>query len=91
MGFLDKLLGTSSESKLKKLRPKVAAINALEPEMKKLTDEQLRHKTVEFRERRCRTLVLMGCLFSSRNVKLQSSGGTVHSQYISPTGTSAVQ
>ena len=51
MGFLDKLLGTSSESKLKKLKPKVAAINALEPEMKKLSDEQLRHKTVEFRER----------------------------------------
>ena len=51
MGFLDKLLGTSSESKLKKLKPKVAAINALEPEMQKLSDEQLRHKTVEFRER----------------------------------------
>jgi preprotein translocase subunit SecA len=51
MGFLDKLLGTSSESKLKKLKPKVAAINALEPQIQKLTDEQLRHKTVEFRER----------------------------------------
>ena len=51
MGFLDKLLGTSSESKLKKLKPRVAAINALEPEMQKLTDEQLRHKTVEFKER----------------------------------------
>ncbi len=51
MGFLDKLLGTSSESKLKKLKPKVAAINALEPEMKKLTDEQLRHKTDVFKER----------------------------------------
>ncbi|MBQ2201288.1 MAG: DEAD/DEAH box helicase, partial [Clostridia bacterium] len=51
MGFLDKLLGTSSESKLKKLKPKVAAINALEPEMQKLSDEQLRHKTIEFRER----------------------------------------
>jgi preprotein translocase subunit SecA len=51
MGFLDKLLGTSSESKLKKLKLKVAAINALEPQIQKLTDEQLRHKTVEFRER----------------------------------------
>ncbi len=51
MGFLDKLLGTSSESKLKKLKPKVAAINALEPEMQKLSDEQLRHKTAEFKER----------------------------------------
>ncbi len=51
MGFLDKLLGTSSESKLKKLKPKVAAINALEPAMQKLSDEELRHKTVEFKER----------------------------------------
>ena len=51
MGFLDKLLGTSSESKLKKLKPKVAQINALEQEMQKLSDEQLRHKTVEFKER----------------------------------------
>ena len=51
MGFLDKLLGTSSESKLKKLKPRVAAINALEPEMQKLSDEQLRHKTAEFKER----------------------------------------
>ena len=51
MGFLDWILGTSSESKLKKLNPKVKAINELEPQMKALTDEQLRHKTVEFKER----------------------------------------
>ncbi len=51
MGFLDKLLGTSSESKLKKLKPKVAAINALEPEMQKLSDEELRRKTAEFKAR----------------------------------------
>ncbi len=51
MGFLDWLLGTSSESKLKKLNPKVKEINALEPQMQALTDEQLRHKTVEFKER----------------------------------------
>ena len=51
MGFLDWILGTSSESKLKKLNPKVKAINELEPQMKALSDEQLRHKTVEFKER----------------------------------------
>ena len=49
MGFLDWLLGTSSESKLKKLNPKVKEINALEPQMHALTDEQLRHKTIEFK------------------------------------------
>ncbi len=51
MGFLDWLLGTSSESKLKKLQPKVKAINDLEPQMQALSDEQLRHKTIEFKER----------------------------------------
>ncbi len=51
MGFLDKLLGTSSESKLKKLQPRVRAINALEPTFAALSDAQLRAKTEEFRAR----------------------------------------
>lgn len=45
-GLLD-----SNEKQLKKLWPLVAEINAREPEIKVLTDEQLRAKTVEFRER----------------------------------------
>jgi preprotein translocase subunit SecA len=53
--FLDKVLtkifGTANERVIKKLMPNVAAINALEPEMQKLSDEQLRAKTPEFRER----------------------------------------
>ncbi|MBO4562263.1 MAG: preprotein translocase subunit SecA [Clostridia bacterium] len=51
MGFIDKLLGRTSEQQVKKLMPIVAKINSLEPEMKKLTDEQLRAKTPEFRAR----------------------------------------
>ena len=53
--FLDKVLtkifGTANERVIKKLMPNVAAINTLEPEMQKLSDEQLRAKTLEFRER----------------------------------------
>ncbi len=53
--FLDKVLtkifGTANERVIKKLMPNVAAINALEPEMQKLSDEQLRAKTTEFRAR----------------------------------------
>ncbi len=53
--FFDKLLtkifGTSNERIIKRLMPSVAAINALEPEIKQLSDEQLRDKTVEFRAR----------------------------------------
>ena len=48
---LAKVFGTSNEREIKRLRPLVDQINALEPEMKQLTDEQLRGKTAEFRAR----------------------------------------
>jgi preprotein translocase subunit SecA len=46
-----KLLGSRNDREIKRTRPIVAAINALEPSMQSLTDDQLRQKTVEFRER----------------------------------------
>ena len=48
---LSKLFGTANDRKLKQYKSKVSAINALEPAMQALSDEQLSHKTVEFRER----------------------------------------
>ncbi|MFO0909638.1 MAG: preprotein translocase subunit SecA [Isosphaeraceae bacterium] len=48
---LVRLFGNSNERQIKKMRPIVARINELEPGMQALTDEQLRAKTVEFRER----------------------------------------
>jgi preprotein translocase subunit SecA len=48
---LAKVFGTSNEREIKRLTPLVGRINALEPEMKQLTDEQLRGKTAEFRAR----------------------------------------
>ena len=51
MGFLDKLLGNTSEAKLKKMRPVVTKINALEPKYQAMTDEELRQQTVLFKER----------------------------------------
>jgi preprotein translocase subunit SecA len=48
---LTKIFGTANERAIKKLTPIVAQINALEPEVQKLSDEQLRAKTAEFRER----------------------------------------
>ena len=51
MGFLDKLLGNTSESKLKKMRPVVAKINALEPRYQAMTDEELRGQTQLFKDR----------------------------------------
>jgi preprotein translocase subunit SecA len=46
-----KIFGTSNEREIKRLMPNVQAISALEPEIKKLTDEELRAKTDEFRRR----------------------------------------
>ena len=48
--FAAKLFGSSNERRVKGFRPRVEAINALEPELIALTDEQLRARTVEFRE-----------------------------------------
>ncbi len=46
-----KVFGTSNEREVKRLMPQVEQINALEPAMKQLSDEQLRAKTDEFRLR----------------------------------------
>jgi preprotein translocase subunit SecA len=49
--LLGKVFGTKNEREIKRLMPNVAAINALEPAMQKLSDEELRAKTEEFRRR----------------------------------------
>src|SRR5215468_7767920 len=49
--LLAKVVGTQNDRELKKLRPLVAEINALEPSIQPLSDEQLRAKTAEFRQR----------------------------------------
>ncbi len=45
------LFGSANARFLKKLQPRVDAINALEPKLQELSDEELRAKTEEFRER----------------------------------------
>ncbi|MEQ1869562.1 MAG: preprotein translocase subunit SecA [Vicinamibacterales bacterium] len=49
--ILAKVIGTQNERDLKKLRPIVAEVGALESGVRALTDERLRAKTAEFRER----------------------------------------
>ena len=49
--LLAKVIGTQNEREIKRLRPLVAEISALEPAIQKLTDEQLRERTAEFRKR----------------------------------------
>ncbi|KHD87437.1 MAG: preprotein translocase subunit SecA [Bdellovibrio sp. ArHS] len=48
---LTKIFGTKHDREMKKIQPTVDRINALEPKMAALTDEQLKAKTPEFQER----------------------------------------
>src|SRR5580704_5402061 len=47
---LAKIFGTRHEREVKKMRPIVAAINDLEPQMQALSDQGLENQTVKFRE-----------------------------------------
>jgi preprotein translocase subunit SecA len=49
--LLGKVFGTKNERVIKSLMPRVQAINALEPEIQKLSDDELRAKTEVFRQR----------------------------------------
>jgi preprotein translocase subunit SecA len=49
--LIGKVFGTKNERVIKSLMPRVEAISVLEPEMQKLTDDELRAKTDEFRKR----------------------------------------
>jgi preprotein translocase subunit SecA len=72
-----KVFGTKNERVVKSLMPTVAAINALEPEMQKLSDAELRAKTDEFRRRIQERLGRFG------------SGGNGNQPPVTPSGTGA--
>ena len=49
--FFTKIFGSRNDRLLKQYRKVVVRINAIEPEYEKLSDEQLRQKTQEFKDR----------------------------------------
>ncbi len=51
MGFLEKIFGTHSQNELKRIYPIADRIEAMDEEMQKLTDAELKSKTKEFKER----------------------------------------
>ena len=51
MGLLKAIFGTKNDREVKRMRKTVEKINALEPEYEKLSDEELRGKTDEFKKR----------------------------------------
>ena len=49
--LLTKVFGTKHDRELKKIRPILQKVNALEPKIQKLTDDELKAKTPEFKQR----------------------------------------
>src|SRR5918993_3838157 len=49
--LLTRIFGSRNERLLRQFQKNVARINAYEPELEKLSDAELQHKTVEFKER----------------------------------------
>ncbi|MDY6793624.1 MAG: preprotein translocase subunit SecA [Thermodesulfobacteriota bacterium] len=50
-GLLTKVFGSKNDRELKRIQPTVEQINAFEPQIQKLSDQQLRDQTVLFRQR----------------------------------------
>ncbi len=51
MNIIQKVFGTHSQHEVKRIMPIVEKIEALRPSMQAMTDEELQHKTIEFKER----------------------------------------
>src|SRR3954452_2706426 len=65
LGSLEKVLRLGEGRRLKRLRDQAAYIATLEPEFEALSDEELRGKTVEFRERLANGATLEDVLFEA--------------------------
>ena len=64
--LLAKVVGTQNERELKRLRPIVGQVNAFESAIEALSDDQLRAKTAEFRQR------VAGCVRSCNGLMSRS-------------------
>ncbi len=51
MKLFEKLFGTYSDKEIKRIKPILERVNTLEPEFEKLSDDELRQKTEEFKKR----------------------------------------
>jgi hypothetical protein len=49
--LIKKIVGSKNERELKRIQPLVEKINQFEPNILSLSDDQLRNKTIEFKER----------------------------------------
>jgi len=76
--LLSKIFGTKTERDIKKLQPFVAAVNEFEPEIKNLSDQQLREKTNEFKNKISNGAALDDILFEAFSVVRETAKRKVH-------------
>lgn len=77
MGLLQKIFGTHSENELKRIYPIVDEIEALGPQMEQLSDEELKNKTQEFKNRLKDTETLDDILPEAFAVVREAAGRTL--------------
>ena len=68
MGFIEKLFGTYSEREVKRLGSVVDKIESLDKSMQKLSDDELRNKTAEFKDRLSKGETLDDILEKVKNI-----------------------
>ena len=77
MGLFSKVMGTHSEREVRRVLPIVDKIESLEPEMEKLSDEELRGKTAEFKKRLADKETLVDILPEAYAVVREASKRTI--------------
>jgi preprotein translocase subunit SecA len=79
--LLKKIFGTQNTRTLKRLWPTVYQVNALEPEMQKLSDEALRAKTDEFRRRLAQGVALEDLLVEAYAVVREAARRAINMRH----------
>ncbi len=81
MGFADIIFGNKSEKEIKRISKKVDAVMALDEEMQKLSDDELRAKTSEFKERLAAGETLDDILVEAYAVVREAADRTLHMKH----------
>ncbi len=98
MGLFEKVFGTHSEKELKKIKPLIDKIEALDSDMQALSDEELKAKTQEFKDRLAKGETLDDLLVEAfavvreaayrvlgmKHYRVQLIGGVILHQAVSP-------
>ena len=79
--LITKIFGTQNERDLKKLQPYVAAAHEVEPRIQKLTDDELRAKTAEFKDKLGQGATLDDILIEAFAVAREAARRTVRMRH----------